>query len=136
MKGLSVELVVAQRIAAFVVLGVLSKKKQVGHADGIGLRVELLAVGREVDAWANSLRHFLGGGEESAGAGTAVVDAPDFALFAQDVLVWRHDELCGQVDDIARRVVFSRGLIGAFREFSDQMFKDKPHIAVGDDVGA
>lgn len=129
------QLVVGQGVAQLDAGDVLALDQHVRLADGVGLGVELLAVQRHGDLLTDRLYVLVALGEETAGAGSRVVDGDDAVGLELVVLPGDHQR-GGQVHDIARGEVLPGGFVGAFRELADQLFEDDAHAEVADALGA
>ena len=110
----------------------LALQDQVGLADGVGLRVHLLAVevnGRTLAALAGQVLHcLLGNGEHPAGAAGAVVEhvGGGFHLVGDGP----EDELRHQLHHVPGGEVLAGLLVVVLAEAPDQLLKDRAHAVV------
>jgi len=124
-------LAVAEGVAEDNVGGVLVLDQHVRAADGPRFIVVLLAVERKLRALVLREDQLLGFGKHAAGAACRVVDGTEDAGFV-DVLLAGVDEVGHQADDLARREVVPRLLVGLFVEAHDQMLEQVAHLKVVD----
>jgi hypothetical protein len=130
--------VVRQRAAVEDVLGVAAVGAfhvQVGLADRVGFRVDLLAeqvhLGLRVD-----LKHaLLRDGQHAAGPAARVVDRAHDVRRLERFLVVGQQQVHHQPDNLARGEVLAGVFVQRLVEFADQFFEDVAHLQVGDLIG-
>ena len=110
----------------------LSLQDEIGLADGVGLRVDLLSVEvhrRFLAPFAGELHQsLLGHGKHPAGAAGAVVDQVGPGL---DLIGDRHEyEMGHQPHDVARGEVLASLLVVLLVEAPDELLEDRAHSVV------
>ena len=73
-------------------------------------------------------------GEHAAGSAGGVQELAHRAGGREKVVVIDEENVHHEPNDLARREVIARGLIGKFIEAADQVLEDEPHLLVGDAV--
>ena len=105
--------------------------QHIGFADGVGLGVEFLSqqpdIGVGIYLFAEVV---LADGQHAAGAAAGVEDAANHALPTRVFAVFGEQQGDQQPHDIARRVVFSAGFVGHFREPAQQLLEHLSHGVV------
>ena len=134
-EALGGQLVVAERVAQLQVAHVVALDQLVGHADGVGLGVQLLRVGHDARVGV-PLGHLLDSRrQEAASAGSAVVHRAHHAIAVQRLMVGGKDQGGDQPHHVARGEVFAGVVIGGLGELADQVLKHQAHVVVGQAAG-
>ncbi|MNJ40057.1 hypothetical protein D3C77_349420 [compost metagenome] len=134
-KALVGQLVVGQGVAELDVGHVLALDQHVRLANGVGLGIELLAVQRHADLFADGLDVLITLRQKATRTRRWVIDGDDAVGRELVVLIGDHQG-CGEVHDVARGEVLPGGFVGAFGELANQLFKDDAHAEVADELGA
>ena len=127
--------VVGQGVARHDVGDVLALDEHVSLADGVGLVVQLLAEHGQACGRVQARHIVLGHRQHAAGARRRIIDGPDHAGLRQQVVVFDEQQRHHQLDDLTRREMFPRRLVGKFRESADQLFESQAHLVVVDRPG-
>src|SRR5579872_1587487 len=114
---------------------ILSLDEHVGLTNRIGLRIEFLTKHRQSRLRIVLSQIFAGHRQHAAGTSRGIIDSADYAGLRQHVIVFDKEQIDHEADDFTRGEMFSGRLIRDFSKLSDQLFKDKPHLAVADLVG-
>ncbi len=126
------EFVSGERGTVTDVLGVVALDHHVGFADGIGLRVDLLAVevdgGIRADGSLGIDDEILGLGEHAARAAGRIVDGDDRWELPFHRLKQQVDH---ELDDLSRGEVLPGLLIILFVELADEFLKHVAHAEIG-----
>ncbi len=124
-----------ERVAEDDVGDVLTLDQHVGFADGVGLRVQLLAVHDQSGIWIDLCEVFVCDAQHSASASGRIVEAPYYAGSSESVVILDEQEIDHQPDHFARGKMFSGGLIGQLGELADQLLEDRSHLRIADGFG-
>lgn len=122
-----VETVLGERVAENNVVGVFDFDEHVGLADGPGFVVPVLAEKLGLGVGIEVADVFLRDRQHATRAACGVVDGLD-DVTAGKVFLRREEKIDHELDDLARREVFSRFLIGLFRADPDEFLEDIPHL--------
>src|SRR5690554_5354489 len=125
------QLVIGQGVAQLNVADVLALDQHVRLTNGVGLRVELLAVQGDRYLVADRLDVFNTLGQKATGARCGVIDGDDAVRLELGVLASDHQR-GGQVNDVSLGEVFTSRLVRAFSKLADQLFEDAAHAEVSD----
>ena len=74
-------------------------------------------------------------GQHAASPTGRVVQGPDGALLAEEVVVFGEQQVHHEFDDFSRREVLASGLVGLLGEPSDELLVDVSHLHVVDGFG-
>ena len=122
--------VLGEAVAELDVRGVLALDEHVALADGVGLRVQLLAERLERGTRVQLAKVVLGHREHPARAARGVVQGADDPLFAECVIVLDEQDVDHQPDHLTRGEVVPRLLVREFRGPPDQFLEGVAHLDV------
>ena len=126
------EMVRREAVAEAHVVDFVALDHQVGPADGIGLRVEVLAEHLQPRVRIELAKVILGDGQHAARPARRVEQRADRPLRGQDVGVRQEQKIDHQPDHLARGEVIARLLVRRLVEPPDQLLEDGAHLEVGD----
>ena len=111
--------IVRQRVAEDDVGDVLPLDQHVGLADGVGLRVQLLAIHDEPSIRVQPGQMLAADGQHAAGACRRIVQRPHHAGLGQGVVVFDEEQVDHEPNDFARREVLACRFVRQFSELAD-----------------
>ena len=111
---------------------VLPLDQHVGLADGVALRVQLLAEHDQLGLVVVLPQVFVGDRQHAARAGGGIVDRAHHAGLRQHLVILDEEQVHHQPDDLARREVLAGRLVGQLGEPADQLLEDEAHLLVAD----
>ncbi len=124
------EAISLERVLIADIVGILSLDQHFRQADGVGLRVDLLAKKAHVGRGVQALDVALGGGQHAAGTARLVQNRHDLGIIEQILAALCEQEVHHEFDDVTARVMVT--CLRVLGEPADEVLEDIAHMHVVD----